>query len=216
MARARGPKQAREKITVINPFTKKPAEVAKKQYERLGEQRYWYTRERDRIRKTTRLKPAEKERAIHRLEKAKDKGTLYKLGRGALPSEALISTERERGYLVKTGYTKGSHKATLIINAEDFDKAVATGKMDKRSGLTMLSVSRRQTAYDVMQELQVYGLGSKLSELHEGKYQYKDVDEDEIYISDLEELENAYNTNSVDMTEDEYESLHNTLLELIK
>jgi hypothetical protein len=216
MARAKGPKQSREKITVINPFTKKPAEVAKKQYERLGEQRYWYTRERDRIRKTTRLKPAEKERAIHRLEKAKDKGTLYKLGRGALPSEALISTERERGYLVKTGYTKGSHKATLIINAEDFDKAVATGKMDKRSGLTMLSVSRRQTAYDVMQELQVYGLGSKLSELHEGKYQYKDVDEDEIYISDLEELENAYNTNSVDMTEDEYESLHNTLLELIK
>ncbi len=216
MARARGPKQIREKITVINPFTKKPVEVAKKQYERLGEQRYWYTRERDRIRKTTRLKPAEKERAIHRLEKAIDKGTLYKLGRGAMPSEALISTERERGYLVKTGYTKGSHKATLIINAEDFDKAVATGKMDKRSGLTMLSVSRRQTAYDVMQELQVYGLGSKLSELHEGKYQYKDVDEDEIYISDLEELENAYNTNSVDMTEDEYESLHNTLLELIK
>lgn len=216
MARARGLKQAREKITVINPFTKKTVEVAKKQYERLGEQRYWYTRERDRIRKTTRLRPAEKERAIRRLEKARDKGTLYKLGRGAEPSEALITTERERGYLVKTGYTKGSHKATLIINAEDFDKALATGKMDKRSGLTMLSISRRQTAYDVMQELQVYGLGSKLSELHEGKYQYKDVDEDNIYISDLEELENAYNTNSVDMTEDEYESLHNTLLELIK
>ena len=87
MARARGPKQVREKITVINPFTKKPAEVAKKQYERLGEQRYWYTRERDRIRKTTRLKPAEKERAIKRLEKARDKGTLYKLGRGAAAAD---------------------------------------------------------------------------------------------------------------------------------
>jgi hypothetical protein len=215
MARARGPKQAREKITVINPFTKKPVEVAKKQYERLGEQRYWYTRERDRIRKTTRLKPAEKERAIHRLEKAKDKGTLYKLGRGALPSEALISTERERGF-IKTGHTKETGAVTLIMDADDLNKAAATGKLDRRSGLTMISISRRQTAYDVMQELQVYGLGSKLSELHEGKYQYKDVDEDDIYISDLEELENAYNTNSVDMTEDEYETLRNTLLELIK
>lgn len=215
MARARGPKQAREKITVINPFTKKPTEVAKKQYERLGEQRYWYTRERDRIRKTTRLKPAEKERAIQRLEKAKDKGTLYKLGRGAAPSEALISTERERGF-IKTGHTKETGAVTLIMDADDLNKAAATGKLDRRSGLTMISISRRQTAYDVMQELQVYGLGSKLSELHEGKYQYKDVDEDDIYISDLEELENAYNTNSVDMTEDEYESLRNTLLELIK
>ena len=215
MARARGPKQVREKITVINPFTKKPVEVAKKQYERLGEQRYWYTRERDRIRKTTMLRPAEKERAIRRLEKARDKGTLYKLGRGAEPSEALITTERERGYLVKTGYTKGSHKATLIINAEDFDKALATGKMDKRSGLTMLSISRRQTAYDVMQELKLYGLGSALSSLHEGNYMYKDVDEDAIYMDDLEELEAAYNSGSVDMSEDEYEALHDTLYKLI-
>lgn len=215
MARARGPKKVREKITVINPYTKKPVEVAKKQYERLGQERYWYTRERDKIRKTTRLRPAEKERAIRRLEKAKDKGKLFKLGRGSMPSEALISTERERGYLVKTGYTKGSHKATLIMNAEDFDKAVATGKMDKRSGLTMLSISRRQTAYDVMQELKLYGLGSALSSLHEGNYMYKDVDEDAIYMDDLEELEAAYNSGSVDMSEDEYEALHDTLYNLI-
>lgn len=215
MARARGPKQVREKITVINPFTKKPVEVAKKQYERLGEERYWYTRERDRIRKTTRLRPAEKERAINRLEKAKNKGTLYKLGRGAEPSEALISTERERGF-IKTGHTKETGKVTLIMDAADLNKAAATGKLDRRSGITMISISRRQTAYDVMQELQIYGLGSKLSELHEGKYEYKDVDENDIYISDLEELETAYNTNSVDMTEDEYETLRNTLLELIK
>lgn len=213
MARARGPKQVREKITVINPYTKKPVEVAKKQYERLGEQRYWYTRERDRIRKTTRLRPAEKERAIKRLEKARDKGTLYKLGRGAEPSEALISTERERGY-IKTGYTKKG-KATLILDADDLTKAAATGKLDRRSGLTMLSVSRRQTAYDVMQELQVYGLGSALSDLHEGNYRYQDVDEDAIYMDDLEELEAAYNSGSVDMSEDEYESLYNTLYKLI-
>lgn len=212
MARARGPKQVREKITVINPFTKKPVEVAKKQYERLGEERYWYTRERDRVRKTTRLKPAEKERAIRRLEKARDKGTLYKLGRGAEPSEALINTERERGY-IKTGYTQKG-KATLILDADDLNKA-ATGKLDRRSGLTMLSVSRRQTAYDVMQELQIYGLGSALSDLHEGNYRYQDVDEDAIYMDDLEELEAAYNSGSVDMSEDEYESLYNTLYKLI-
>ena len=212
MARARGPKQVREKITVINPFTKKPVEVAKKQYERLGEERYWYTRVRDRIRKTTRLKPAEKERAIRRLKKARDKGTLYKLGRGAEPSEALINTERERGY-IKTGYTQKG-KATLILDADDLNKA-ATGKLDRRSGLTMLSVSRRQTAYDVMQELQIYGLGSALSDLHEGNYRYQDVDEDAIYMDDLEELEAAYNSGSVDMSEDEYESLYNTLYKLI-
>lgn len=214
MARARGPKQKREKITVINPYTKKPVEVAKKQYERLGDQRYWYTRERDRIRKTTRLKPAEKERAIRRLEKARDKGTLYKLGRGAEPSEALISTERERGF-IKTGHTKGSGKVTLIMDADDLNKAAATGKLDRRSGLTMLSISRRQTAYDVMQELQVYGLGSALSDLHEGNYKYQDVDEDAIYMDDLEELEAAYNSGSVDMSEDEYESLRKTLYKLI-
>lgn len=211
MARARA-KQVREKITVINPFTKKPVEVAKKQYERLGEERYWYTRERDRVRKTTRLKPAEKERAIRRLEKARDKGTLYKIGRGVEPSEALISTERERGY-IKTGYTQKG-KATLILDADDLNKA-ATGKLDRRSGLTMLSVSRRQTAYDVMQELQIYGLGSALSDLHEGNYRYQDVDEDAIYMDDLEELEAAYNSGSVDMSEDEYESLYNTLYKLI-
>ncbi len=213
MARARGPKQVREKITVINPFTKKPVEVAKKQYERLGEERYWYTRERDRVRKTTRLRPAEKERAIKRLEKARAKGTLYKLGRGAEPSEALINTERERGF-IKTGYTQKG-KATLILDADDLNKAAATGKLDRRSGLTMLSVSRRQTAYDVMQELQIYGLGSALSDLHEGNYRYQDVDEDAIYMDDLEELEAAYNSGSVDMSEDEYESLYNTLYKLI-
>ncbi len=79
----------------------------------------------------------------------------------------------------------------------------------------MLSVSRRQTAYDVMQELQVYGLGSALSDLHEGNYRYQDVDEDAIYMDDLEELEAAYNSGSVDMSEDEYESLYNTLYKLI-
>ena len=107
MARARGPKQVREKITVINPFTKKPAEVAKKQYERLGEQRYWYTRERDRIRKTTRLKPAEKERAIKRLEKARDKGTLYKLGRGAAPSGCGRDDRGARGVYLRCGTALG-------------------------------------------------------------------------------------------------------------
>lgn len=207
-------KQLKEKITVINPYTKKPVEVAKKQYERLGEQRYWYTRERDRIRKTTKLKPAEKERAIKRLEKARDKGTLFKIGRGLSPSERLITTERERGF-IKTGYTKSGHKATLIMEADDLKKAAATGELDKRSGLTMLSISRRQKAYDVMQELQVYGLGTALSDLHEGNYRYEDVDEDGIYMDDLEELESAYNSGSVDMSEDEYESLYNALYELI-
>ena len=194
------------KISVVNPITGKTEQVSSKQYARFGE-RYFYNREYDRIRKSNVLTQTDKLSALKQVKRA-ERGEIIAKER---ISESFIKARKES----KTAEIKIAD-STLTISAAN-QKITSKGRIDERSGLTMLAAGSRQRAYDVMSKLEQYGLGSSLQKLHKGDYKYQEVIDNEIFDRDIQELDNAYQTGGYtqEMDEDTYKALRSALIELI-
>lgn len=194
------------KVSVINPITGEKELVSSKQYARYGE-KYFYNREYDRIRKSKVLSQSDKALALKQVKRVERGEVIVK----QRVSEIFIK-ERKKSRTKKISIGDGTLKVEALQQ-----KLTTKGRIDERSGLTMLAAGNRQAAYDIMQELNKYGLGSSLQKLHKGEYRYSEVIDNEIFDRDIQELDNAYNTGGFtqQMDSETYEQLRTALINLI-
>lgn len=198
-SRPAGRQSSTQKVEVVNPFTGKIERVSAKQYQRYGN-KYFYNREYDRLRKSG-VKGQELKKA---LTYTKEVLRGERVSRGQRPSEEFVRTKRRK---TKSVQAKGlTHEAA---------QTTKSGKLDKRSGLTMLRRGNRQKAYEVMIRMEQYGLRGILAELHDGEYRYSEVNDTAFMSDEIDRLQAAYETGSTSMPEDVYNELIDTLISML-